>query len=402
MIFHTLEFDGINSLDNGVYITGEAVYNAPERAVEMVSIAGRNGAFALDMGRFENVTVTYPAGAFGSDQADFAKKMRSFRNMMASKIGYKRLVDTYNPDEYRLAIFKDAIEVAPFNGKAGEFELVFDCKPQRFLMSGEAEMSVNNGDSVFNPTPFDAKPMLIFDGYGDIHIGDDVISVENVPYGQIQIAGAGKTDRGTIQIVVSTSRLMSGDVFTLSGLVAAVQFQKKPYYTNIFSSTVDQTNCTTHASDSETARWMNIDQIDFQYGTAKTVTASWTYNLYYTYGGSSTTQTNRKIRVTVSYDGDATITIDFAQLDNCNPFNKVGTEIKWNSIWGDSTMTALNGVHIDLDLGEVWNEVSGEISSLNNVVVLPAELPVLKSGSNEITYDNTITDLKIIPRWWIV
>jgi hypothetical protein len=32
-VFKSLTFDGINSLNYGIYITGEAVYNAPERAV---------------------------------------------------------------------------------------------------------------------------------------------------------------------------------------------------------------------------------------------------------------------------------------------------------------------------------------------------------------------------------
>ena len=28
-IFHSLEYGNVNSLDNGIYITGQAVYNAP-------------------------------------------------------------------------------------------------------------------------------------------------------------------------------------------------------------------------------------------------------------------------------------------------------------------------------------------------------------------------------------
>ena len=84
-VFNSFTFDNENSLDYGVYITGEAVYNAPERAVEMVSIPGKNGALALDQGRFENIEVTYPAGTFGAEQAEFAGRMRAMRNMLASR-----------------------------------------------------------------------------------------------------------------------------------------------------------------------------------------------------------------------------------------------------------------------------------------------------------------------------
>lgn len=61
-IYKTLNFDGQSSGTYGVYITGDAVFNAPERDVEMITIPGRNGALALDNGRFENISVTYPSG----------------------------------------------------------------------------------------------------------------------------------------------------------------------------------------------------------------------------------------------------------------------------------------------------------------------------------------------------
>jgi len=140
-IFKALTFDGVNSLDYGIYITGEAVYNAPERAVEMINIPGKNGALALDQGRFENIEVTYHAGCFADSQADFADKVMQFRNALASRYTYKRLTDEYHPDEYRLGLYKSGLDVdAVRYGTAGEFDIVFDCKPQRFLTDGDREI----------------------------------------------------------------------------------------------------------------------------------------------------------------------------------------------------------------------------------------------------------------------
>ena len=136
-IFKTLTFDGANSKDYGVYITGQAVYNAPKKAVEMVSIPGRNGAFALDKGHFENIEVTYPAGIFAETEEDFAQAVSDFRNYMCSREGYVKLTDDYNSDEYRLAIYKSGLEVSPAQLIAGEFNITFECKPQRYLTSGE-------------------------------------------------------------------------------------------------------------------------------------------------------------------------------------------------------------------------------------------------------------------------
>ena len=71
--------------------------------------------------------------------------------------------------------------------------------------------------------------------------------------------------------------------------------------------------------------------------------------------------------------------------------------------YADSTKTATgNPLYIDLDIGEAWNEDSGTPVSLNNAVQLPAELPALPSGATTITYDNTITSFKVLPRWWKV
>lgn len=142
-IFNSLVFGGVNSADYGIYITGEGVFNAPKRAVNMVAVPGRNGSIAIDQGHWENVEVTYPAGTFGMDESEFAKALSNFRNAIVSQIGYQRLTDTYHPDEYRMALYSEGLEVEPTTyNKAGEFELKFNCKPQRWLTSGEVPVTI--------------------------------------------------------------------------------------------------------------------------------------------------------------------------------------------------------------------------------------------------------------------
>ena len=167
-MYKTLTFDGESSRTYGVYITGEAVYNAPEREVEMISIPGRSGQLALDKGRFENIEVTYPAGIFADNEEDFAEAISNFRNFLCSRNGYVRLQDDYNPNEYRLAIYKSGLEVKDAFHRAGEFDIVFDCKPQRYLTSGETAIEVDSGDVITNPTLFDASPLLEVEGDGTV------------------------------------------------------------------------------------------------------------------------------------------------------------------------------------------------------------------------------------------
>lgn len=152
-VFKSLTFDNENSLDYGVYITGEAVYNAPARAMEMVSVPGRNGAFPLDQGRFENISVKYPAGAFGETQTEFASNIMRFRNVLASRYRYVRLSDDYNTDEFRLGMYRSGLETKPVSmSRAGEFDITFDCKPQRFLVSGETPQTASDWSDVETET----------------------------------------------------------------------------------------------------------------------------------------------------------------------------------------------------------------------------------------------------------
>lgn len=140
--YKAFTFDGESSLDYGVYLTGEGVFDAPERAVEMLEIPGRNGNYVLDQGRFQNISVTYKAGIVDYSETDFATMVSDVRNWLCSKVGYCRLEDDYNPNEYRMAAFVAGIEVDHDDLQTGEFDITFDCKPQRWLAEGETPITI--------------------------------------------------------------------------------------------------------------------------------------------------------------------------------------------------------------------------------------------------------------------
>lgn len=176
MIRNWLTFDGVSSKDFGVYINGNQTYNAPARSREVVNVPGRNGALMLDNGRFDNIDVTYHAFIY----RDFSSNVEGFRNLLLSRTGYKKIVDTYHADEYRLGIFKgdfsaDVVEWL----EAGEFDLVFDCKPQRFLLSGEEEVEFSSSGSILNETEQIAKPLLRVYGTGSFTVGSGTMTISS-------------------------------------------------------------------------------------------------------------------------------------------------------------------------------------------------------------------------------
>lgn len=409
-IFNSLIFGGVDSADYGIYITGEAIYNAPVRAVELVSVAGRNGSVAIDQGRWENIEVTYKAGTFGDDQTDFSQAISDFRNAVVSQIGYQRLTDTYHPDEYRMAIYTEGLEVASVrrdNGTAGEFTIKFNCKPQRWLTSGEEAVAVSSGDTLTNPTYYDSNPLLAvqgsgaveFNGYritlanqrlGTLEFGDQENNRNsgNIQTGDMTIAGALfndgdqiiisnmllrlNTDAGsfssyTSQVVSNTGEL--GHISIATGIASIILRVPQTVRTQTGSGTIDITATIS-------IRLVNKNP-PHNFLTADITFRLRTYRLG--------TQRRVNLQATVTPSG----------------FNVNSWEIAMYNITGYSTVSALgNPTYIDCEIGEAYKYVDNELIPINNLINFGSDLPTLKSGANEITYSGNVTSVEITPRWW--
>lgn len=427
MAVNSIIFGGVNSADYGIYISGEGVFNAPKRDVEMISIPGRNGAFALDKGRFENIEVTYPAFNFEPDDyASFAQNLSDFRNAISSLRGYQRLTDTFHPDEYRMATYISGLEVKPIKyNTASEFNIVFDCKPQRWLMSGEAAIEVESGTTLLNPTMFESSPMLEVEGYGNINLNGFDITINNEVIGTISYNSAsrtfsGGTQTGTFSVLLNgfSERANTGDSIKIFDNLN----QTSPFFSwfyhdpDLYSgtqATITVTGATAnysnwgYLSDGRTRFSVKIDPLFLTVGTAETknITIEWSFDTI----EKSTSQrelTELSEHIVVAYDGDSTFSYTFSWSVDRDPFGA----------WSLSSMTLTTGefvvdstasilghpTYIDCDLGEVYMLKNGVYTSLNKYVDLGSNLPSLSSGTNTVTFDNTVTDLKVVPRWWKV
>lgn len=428
-IFNGLRFGNVNSLDYGIYITGEAVYNAPERDVEMVEIAGRNGALPVDKGRWKNIEVTYTAGTFGDDQTDFSTKVRNFRNALTSQLGYVRLSDTYNDNEYRLGVFKSVFEVDAVSRKrAGEFQIVFDCKPQRFLMSGEASQDITSGQDLYNSTGYDAQPLIMVEGYGSVNVGDYSFEIENAVMGKVtldggrpqMLLGAVRTSaRYSISYQGSLSLVNAGDDLTLESVGSQFEFvinksaslltghqiacsgDGSPTATIVQASGTGQNS--TQAKIQVNATMSNLA---FTASASATETKTATYTYSGTYGGTVSFSATVTIEVTNMPNGELIFKYTVSSTSGNTSLISLGSVRTWltiGAVIGDSTVQILgHPTYIDCELGEAYKIVDDTFVSLNRFIDLGSDVPALKGGSNVITFDNTVTSLKIAPRWWIL
>lgn len=179
-----LTFDGVDSRAFGLYISGTGTFNSPEREYQNISIPGRDGDLLGVSTRLRNVGLSYPAFIYTGARQQLA----ALRGFLLSHVGYFRLVDSYNPEEYRLAVYKGPLEADPTPVlDAMQFDLVFECKPQRYLIVGETAQSITSGDTLTNPSPFTARPLIRVHGAGSLMVGADVVTVAANNYSYIDI-----------------------------------------------------------------------------------------------------------------------------------------------------------------------------------------------------------------------
>lgn len=413
-IFEKLIFGGVDSSQYGIYITGEAVYNAPKRAVEMVSVPGRNGAVAIDQGYWENITVTYPAGTFADGQTDFADAVSAFRNALASQIGYQRLEDTYHPDEYRMAMFVDGVEVTPANrSEAGQFNITFTCKPQRWLKSGETAIAVTDGGTITNPTLYESGPLLAVTGYGNISFSGYDISIISGAQGITDVAEAydsGKdsgTSREWYYFVRTKTFQLDPNLYNAGDTITIGATTMEAYF--LVGGGIDSWTGTPGADGAVTETpnrapgWIGetvkIAFDEFDVASNLTATKENVYNASIVQSG---TTMNVRITARVTYSGNVITLYQLVEVLNLPSSARIiWQRIAFDGAVVDSTLSMRgNPTYIDCDLGEVYKEEGGTVVDLNSYVDLGSDLPVLEPGANTITMDNTITNLEITPRWW--
>ena len=179
-----LTFNNVGSSTFSLFISGEGTFDGTARNVSVLEVPGRNGSLVIDNGFYNNIDVTYPAYIVSSFAANFG----ALRAFLLSHVGYFKLADTYHPGEYRLARYVGNIspKMTQYN-REGEFDITFNCKPQRFLISGDNTYTLDGNGSITNPTLFDAKPILRVYGYGELGIGTETITIASHGYPYIEI-----------------------------------------------------------------------------------------------------------------------------------------------------------------------------------------------------------------------
>lgn len=166
-------FNNVSSADYGILVEHPPGYQIPQRDYETVHIPGRNGDLVIDMDSYQNVEREYQI-AIGSLQEQFVTMANRISEWLNSANGYARLEDSYEPEYYRMALYQEQVNVENILFHAGRATINFNCKPQRFLKSGEETITIDSQTILRNPTNFKAAPIIKVygTGTGNITIGN--------------------------------------------------------------------------------------------------------------------------------------------------------------------------------------------------------------------------------------
>lgn len=169
-----MTFDGVDIKDFHTHCDDSQLFTTPSKDVEFVSIPGRSGDLTISKDRFSNLTKSVNCFI----RENFKQNYSALMNFLYSVKGYGRIEYEAEPDIFMLGQFVDAIE--PTTGvwlNYGAFTLTFNCKPQKYLKSGENAITINSSTVIINPSLMAAKPLLEVTGTGSITINSSTLTL---------------------------------------------------------------------------------------------------------------------------------------------------------------------------------------------------------------------------------
>lgn len=173
-------FNNKSSADCRIQVAHPPGYAYPERDYTITHIPGRNGDIIQDNGCYKNVERTYEV-SFDAPNEDFATYANAVSAWLHSTTGYARLEDSYEPDYYRMGVYQESNIFENLYNQAGTATIVFECKPQRFLKTGENTITINNSLTITNPTGFEAYPLFKVSGTsGVLTVNGDSITLSSI------------------------------------------------------------------------------------------------------------------------------------------------------------------------------------------------------------------------------
>ena len=179
MLNETFYLDGIDAASAGIHLQKPIVFSEAVPNIESKTIPGRNGDLIFETGSYKNRSGS--ASCFCL-QEDVETAISSAGRFLMSKKGYRRLETSDDQNHYWMARVENSPQIEMRLRVLAPFDISFDCKPQRFLKSGENAVVFTASGSLSNQYGQTALPLITLYGQGEgtLTIGDCVVEVKEL------------------------------------------------------------------------------------------------------------------------------------------------------------------------------------------------------------------------------
>ena len=153
-----ITWNNVTSDSLGIYVETAPFYEKPKRKIDIYSVPGRSGDIIRPQDAWDNVKQSYEI--FAGDGSEHAVP-GAFSSM---------------------AHFVGPFDIENIMTRVGRAKIEFDCKPQRFLVSGETPTTLIIPGTITNPTAFASRPLLVVTGggaEGSVTIGSTVFTISD-------------------------------------------------------------------------------------------------------------------------------------------------------------------------------------------------------------------------------
>ena len=451
-------FNGVSSDTFSAKVFRIQTDNAPIEEMETFQIPGRNGDLLVSNHRFPNVEHRYKAVFYGDDAM---QNYVDFKNYLLAQNGYQRLEDDDHPDEYYMARVSKEIEPTMVKERDKvKCEIVFERKPQRYIKTGETHYTWVSGDNSISGESLYVFADYLDQTERTIIPTREYITDANSTTGQKQFEPlsriVAKLD-GEVKFDYSPQNIFSASIDLIEGKMYVTSVyrsvRERIYFEDggrdsagkrIFKSTTavltplvgldavgDIVSCSAWAVGEDATQgieWVESDtsgyiyvhsgavleppafgymvynwtkgRIDFAFEESITynVTNTWDEEVpigFHTISVETTPKSSAEIQLKYSQLG--------AGINNPSPFpSKPLIRIYGNGTFAinDISVTVANTTtYTDVDC-ELMDCYTGGTNRNNDVVFSTYDFPELQTGNNDVTFENGITMVEIVPRWW--
>lgn len=201
-----ITWNGVSSNTLGLYIETYPNIIKAQRRFEKVTVPGRNGDLFFYEDAYNNYTQTYEVGAggtaYGNAQTSWSDLISwlmveptdvtidDYINLTTHN--YHQLIDTYEPDVIRLAVFTGGLDAENTWNRIGRAKIEFDVRPERFTSDAFTPITLtSSGATITNPTDRYAKPFVKVNGsFG----GGCTINGRRIDFGSRALVGYAYVD----------------------------------------------------------------------------------------------------------------------------------------------------------------------------------------------------------------